>query len=143
MLHFGKRSKEQLYTLHPLLQDVMNEVLKTELIDFTIIEGYRNKYRQDKFYELGRSKVKWPNGKHNMFPSSAVDIAPYIKYEISWNSKHHIFLAGVVLACSKKLGIDMRWGGNWDRDLEPITDQDFQDLAHYELILQGEKQWVL
>jgi peptidoglycan L-alanyl-D-glutamate endopeptidase CwlK len=31
------------------------------------------------------------------------------------------------------LGVKLRWGGNWDRDGEPVTDQDFQDLVHFEL----------
>lgn len=33
-----------------------------------------------------------------------------------------------------KLGIDIRWGGNWDMDGEPVTDQNFQDLVHFELV---------
>jgi len=32
----------------------------------------------------------------------------------------------------KMLEVDLRWGGNWDMDGEPITDQDFQDLVHFE-----------
>jgi hypothetical protein len=32
------------------------------------------------------------------------------------------------------VGVMIRWGGNWDMDGEPITDQDFQDLVHFELI---------
>jgi len=36
------------------------------------------------------------------------------------------------LSVGKMLEVDLRWGGNWDMDGEPITDQDFQDLVHFE-----------
>ena len=47
---------------------------------------------------------------------------------------HCCVLAGIILTCAVKRGIKIRWGGNWDMDSEPITDQDFQDLVHYERV---------
>jgi len=133
MLHFSRKSITELETVHPSLKLVMTEALRVELIDFSIIQGHRGKAEQDRYFSLDKSKVRFPNGKHNSMPSLAVDAAPYIRYKLSWDKRHCIFLAGVILTCAKNLGIGLRWGGNWDRDLEPITDQDFQDLVHYEL----------
>ena len=133
MLQFGRKSKAELETVHPSLKLVMTESLRMELIDFSVLQGHRGKEEQDRYFKLGKSKVKFPNGKHNSMPSLAVDVVPFIKYKISWNPVHCIFLAGVVLTCAKNLGIGLRWGGNWDRDLEIMTDQDFNDLVHYEL----------
>ena len=78
--------------------------------------------------------MKWPDGKHNKMPSEAVDVVPYINGKASWDKLHCCVLAGIVLACAVRLGESVRWGGNWDMDGEPITDQDFQDLVHFELV---------
>ena len=31
------------------------------------------------------------------------------------------------------LGVRLRWGGDWDSDLE-VDDNDFDDLPHFELV---------
>jgi len=130
---FGAKSKQTLATCHLDLQWIMREALATGLIDFSITEGHRSKDRQNNLYPK-KSKVKWPNSKHNKTPSDAVDAVPYINGKASYKYEHCIFLAGIVLACAKKIGFNLRWGGNWDMDGEPVTDQDFQDLVHFERI---------
>ena len=132
--NFGKASMPKYNTLHPDLQVVANDALATEIMDFSIIEGHRGKAEQNRYYDLGKSKVKFPDGKHNKIPSEAMDAAPYINGKISWNKSHCCVLAGIILACAAQQGIKLRWGGNWDMDGEPITDQDFQDLVHYEIM---------
>ncbi len=37
-----------------------------------------------------------------------------------------------MLAAAHDLGIELRWGGDWDRDAE-FDDQTFNDLPHFEL----------
>ena len=101
-------------------------------MDFSVIEGYRPEQLQNQYYFEGKSRVKFPNGKHNQQPSKAVDIAPFVNGKVSWNKLHCCVLAGIILATGATLGTKLRWGGNWDMDLEPITDQEFQDLLHFE-----------
>lgn len=134
---FGKASMDRYLTIHKDLQKVAFQSLKLGLMDFAIVCGFRSAADQDKAYDNGKSKVKWPNSKHNPCPSRAMDLAPYINGKLSWNWYHCSVLAGIVLATAKHLGIELRWGGNWDRDGEPITDQDFQDLCHFELVDNG------
>jgi len=131
-LHFGKKSGEKLDQTSYGIQYVMREALATQVMDFSVIEGHRGKDKQDEYYASGKSKVRFPDGKHNKKPAKAVDAVPYIDGSLSWNKLHCCVLAGVILACAAKLGISIRWGGNWDMDGEPITDQDFQDLVHFE-----------
>ena len=131
--NFGKTSTSKLETVDPDLQEIMQDALESGIMDFSITEGHRGKAQQNRYFDLGKSKVKFPDGKHNKLPSEAVDAAPYINGKISWNKLHCCVLAGIILACAAKKGIKLRWGGNWDMDNEPITDQDFQDLVHYEL----------
>ncbi len=121
------------------IQLVFYEALAMGLIDITAIESRRAKARQNRLYAIDKSRVQWPNGKHNVLNpgdlAHAVDAAPCVNGKASDNWYHCIYLAGVIQACGQKLGIPIRWGGNWDRDGEPITDQDFQDLWHYEEVL--------
>jgi peptidoglycan LD-endopeptidase CwlK len=41
--------------------------------------------------------------------------------------------AGYVLATAKAMGIDLRWGGDWNRDTE-VRDNSFDDLVHFEIV---------
>lgn len=129
MPKFGRKSLDILATCHPDLQLVCNEAIK--LYDFTVLEGYRPKDKQDKAVEEGRSKTPWPISKHNTMPSRAVDIAPY---PVNWNNpERFFFLAGIMLGISAKLGKRLRWGGDFNMNGD-FDDQSFKDLPHFELI---------
>ena len=136
---YGKRSSEVLITVSFNLRLVFKEALATGLIDIAAIEGMRAKTRQNRLFKINKSKVQWPDSKHNVLNPNdlahAVDAAPYVNGKISDNWYHCIYLAGIIQSCGEKLNIPIRWGGNWDCDGEPITDQDFQDLWHYEEVL--------
>ena len=127
---FGNSSLKRLQTCHHDLQKLMHLTLERTEEDFTILQGVRTKEEQDKFYKEGKSKVKFPNSKHNIVPSMAVDIAPY---PIDWNdiARFHK-LAKVVLNCAEELNLTVRWGGDWDMDGD-TSDQTFNDLPHFEL----------
>lgn len=131
MPKFGTASTERLATADPRLQKLFNEVIKT--FDCTVIEGHRTKEKQNEYFAQGKSKLKWPEGKHCSDPSLAVDVAPYINGSISYNTNHCCYFAGYVMGIADSLGIGIRWGGDWDMDNEAMTDQTFQDLLHYEL----------
>jgi len=132
MFKWGKKSNRNRETLSPDLRTIADKVLSYNLMDCMIDCSYRNDSEQDRLYAIHRSKVKWPKSKHNQLPSLAMDLVPIINGKASWNKLHCCFLAGLVQATAKELEVKLRWGGNWDMDHEPITDQDFQDLAHFE-----------
>lgn len=125
----SKSSLAQLATCDPRLQRVLRYAI--QWIDFTVLEGHRDKASQNKAFDEGKSQVRWPNGKHNSLPSRAVDIAPY---PIDWNDRERFVLfAGVILGISGMLGIRLRWGGDWNQDWK-VKDEKFRDLGHFELI---------
>lgn len=136
---FGETSREKLNEVDPDMRRVATLALSWGIMDFTVYEGRRSKACQDRFCTLGKSRVKWPDGAHNVKNpedlAHAFDIAPVINGQISWAKTHCVALSGIILAAAAVLGVRLRWGGNWDMDGEPITDQDFQDLVHYERIL--------
>jgi peptidoglycan L-alanyl-D-glutamate endopeptidase CwlK len=135
---YGRISRSRLETVDPLLQEVFQRALNLGLIDITILQGVRSRQLQDQYYREGKSKVRWPNSKHNVKTpeekSKAVDAGPYVEGKASYAHTHCCYLAGIVQAVARSMGVEIRWGGNWDMDGEPITDQDFQDLVHYELV---------
>ena len=129
MPRFGKRSRENLATCDKRLQKVFNEVIKT--VDCSVIEGHRSKDRQNKLYVEGKTKVRYPNGRHNAKPSNAADVVPY---PIDWNDRErfHLF-AGFVIGVASGMGITLRWGGDWNMNFE-VDDNKFDDFPHFELI---------
>jgi|TARA_R110000823_G_scaffold217725_3_gene347050 peptidoglycan LD-endopeptidase CwlK len=129
MYKWGPRSIKHLVTLDERLQKVLNEVIK--YVDCSIIEGHRSGERQDRLFEEGRTKVKYPNGRHNANPSRAVDVVPY---PIDWDDRErfHLF-AGFVIGIGQSMGIRLRWGGDWNMNFE-VDDNNFDDFPHFELV---------
>ncbi len=127
---FGKKSKERLKGVDVRLVNVLNEVVK--YFDITVIEGLRSQERQDELVAQGKSKTKF--GKH--VQGKAVDIAPY---PIDWNSRDDFhYLGGFVLGVASKMGVDIRWGGDWSdsslsQSARTTKDNNFDDLVHFEI----------
>ena len=128
MPKFGRKSRERLNTCDSKLKQVFNEVIKH--VDCSILEGHRDKDRQNKLYEEGKTKVKYPNGRHNRQPSSAVDVTPY---PVDWKDRERQTLfAGFVIGVASQMGINLRWGGDWDQDFQ-VVDNRLDDFPHFEL----------
>lgn len=126
---FGAASLERRKTIHPKLQEIVDEAIKH--VNFSIVYGHRDKDSQDEAFERGVSKLQWPDSKHNSLPSKAVDVAPY---PIDWdNTNRFCYLAGIIMMIAKQKGIRLRWGGDWNEDGE-LKNNRFNDLPHFELI---------
>ena len=130
MPKFSKISEQRLRTCDKKLQNLFNFVIN--YYDCVIICGTRDMIEQNKAFDEGNSKLRWPNSKHNKLPSLAVDVAPCINGRISWDPRLYPYFAGLVKGIAICLGIDIIWGGNWNDD-EDITDNKFNDLVHFEL----------
>ena len=129
MPKFGESSRNNLNGADPKLQKLFNEIVKT--YDCKVICGFRGKDEQQKAYKERRSKVQFPHSKHNRLPAQAVDVAPY---PIDWKDLNRFYhFGGYVKAKAEEMGINIRWGGDWDGDLD-IKDQNFDDLPHFELL---------
>ena len=128
MPKFGKKSKERLATCDERLQEVFNEVI--QFVDCSVLEGHRSQERQDKLYDEGKTKVKYPRGRHNSMPSRAVDVTPY---PVDWaDRERQTLFAGFVIGVARAKGIKLRWGGDWDMDFE-VMDNRFDDFPHFEI----------
>ena len=124
MPRFGKRSKERLKGVNAKLVNVLNQLIK--IMDVTIIEGLRTESRQNELVAQGKSKTKY--SKH--LEGKAVDLAPY---PIDWEDRERFhYMGGMIRGIGQQMGVDIRWGGDWDSDGE-IKDNGFDDLVHVEI----------
>ena len=128
MPSFGKKSQERLNTCDPRLVELFEIVV--EDFDCAVLEGYREKEAQNRAFDEGKSKLRFPEGNHNKYPSLAVDVAPY---PIDWEDRDRFhYFAGFVKGVASQLGLDIRWGGDWDSDTQ-TRDNNFDDLPHFEV----------
>ena len=128
MPKFGSTSIKRLETCHEDLQQIFYQVIKH--FDCSILEGHRGEEKQNKYFDEGKSKVRFPKGRHNANPSRAVDVAPY---PIDWDDLDRFYyFAGFVKGIAAMLDIPIRWGGDWDNDTQ-VKDTGFKDLPHFEL----------
>lgn len=132
MSKFSLASEAQLATVDPRLARVLREAVNH--FDFSVIEGHRGQAAQHKAFLEGNSKLDWPRGNHNASPSRAADLAPY---PIDWSEgeKPHLrfaFMMGVVKVCADNLSVKVRFGMDWNRNLD-MRDESFLDYGHVEL----------
>lgn len=129
MAKFSEFSKNNLKNAHPKLRKVLHEVIKN--YDCRVLCSNRGEAEQNRLYNEGKSKLEFPDSKHNAEPSLAVDVVPY---PIDWNDiDRFMHFGGYVSAVADSLGIKVRWGGDWDGDFD-FNDQSFIDYPHFELI---------
>ena len=126
MPEFGKRSKSCLSEAHIDLQKVFNIVI--QIYDCSVICGHRGRAEQNKAYDKGNSKLRYPDSKHNKQPSQAVDAVPY---PIDWNDINrfkelagHVKMCAYILYSRGEINHLIRWGGDW---------KSFKDYPHYEI----------
>ena len=128
MYKFSERSRSNLSECHSDLQALAMFAIK--FVDFTIIEGHRDKVAQDNAFKEGYSKVRYPNSKHNRQPSDAFDFIPHPFN--GWHDKEGFAKVGNMMmgigAMLKWYGLiesEFEYGGNWTR---------FKDYPHIQRI---------
>lgn len=140
MPKFSKKSKRKLAECDRRLQKLFNEVIKH--YDCSIITGYRGREEQFEKYNSGLSRARWPNSKHNSIPSMAADVYPWPIPDNwgkdDWKEKVKFYmLAAIVLYEANRMGITIRWGGDFNMD-HNYRDNTFDDLGHFEIVEEGE-----
>ena len=126
--------------LHGVSMDLVKVVRKTvDRLPFTIfvVEGLRSLERQKELYAQGRTKpgrivTKTMNSKHII--GHAVDLAPFENGKIDWSdSKKFDAIALAMFASAAELGVNIRWGANWDQD-KKVREKGEDDSPHFELV---------
>lgn len=154
MNKLSDNSEAKLSTCAPVLKLIVMEVLAE--MDIGVTCGHRKRAEQDALYESGESRLKFPKGKHNRFPSEAVDLVIYHNtHKYLWcderqlhriaattntttaNVKTWIYMQYARLdmlmqLAAKRHGIELRWGGKWQH-ADGILHNRFVDLFHWEI----------
>jgi len=135
----GAKSLKALEGVHPDLVKVVKLAITLTKQDFSVLEGVRTPQRQADLYAQGRTKpgniVTWTlKSNHFINPKTgyghAVDLAPH---PLDWNDlKAFEAMAKAMFAAEKQLGINIRWGADWDDDGKP-REKGESDSPHFEL----------
>jgi len=127
MPKYSKASLKVLETLHVDLKTLLLEVINH--VDIKLTCGYRGKIAQNKAYDTGYSKLKYPNSKHNKKPAEAVDIELYPKSDAVQDI---CYIIGIIKGIALIMEIDIRCGADWNNN-DRLSDERFVDLLHLEL----------
>ena len=134
MPKFSARSLDVLAELHTDLQTLFRVVI--QYVDIALVCGYRGREAQHKAFLAGKSKVDWPNSRHNKSPSNAVD------WQLCPDSKKvedYYFVAGIIkgialaLFAQKKMFHNIRTGSDFNSN-NRVSD-DGWDAGHTELVV--------
>jgi len=129
MYEYSERSLKNLESCDRHIKFIMLEVIKR--VDCYIIWGHRGQEEQDIAFHSGYSKLKYPDSKHNVYPSQAIDVIPYPS---GWDKERNFyFLAGQIFAIAYIFNIDLRWGGDFNCDRNFYNDR-WLDLGHFEIV---------
>ena len=130
MTKFSRLSQARLDGCHPDLRAVFRVVVGR--FDCKVLEGQRGSRKQNQYFEEGKSRIRYPNGPHNANPSDAVHVVPH-PFPGWKNTVAFYFFAGYVIAVAEEMGVEIRWGGDWNRN-KRMGDQTFMDLIHFEVV---------
>lgn len=135
----------------PILQKVIGRV--GALLNITLTCGIREREAQEIAFSTGKSKVKWPQSKHNLNParnavfSLAIDLYPsdidmkVLNYQVKTPEdrirllkeyQKFYYLAGFIKATAENMGVKVKWGGDFNSDND-FTNDSFIDMPHFEL----------
>ena len=120
MFKFGKNSLKRLNELDPRLKALAVLMMSKQGIDFAIIGVDMVETEQNAAFYAGRSKVRFPNSKHNSLPARAYDRVPYpipLNAVGDWDDKSPLWdqLAALEQQCAEELGIEIVNSIPWDR----------------------------
>ena len=116
----GATSLARLKGVHPDLVKVVKRAIELTKQDFTVLEGLRTKERQKQLVAKGASKTM--NSYH--ITGHAVDIAPIVNGQVSWDWKYYYPVRDAMKAAAKELGVKIEWGGDW---------KSFKDGPHWQI----------
>jgi len=125
----SQRSLERLSGAHPDLARVIKRAATISSMDFTVLEVLRTVERQRQLVAQGASRTM--NSRHlpgKDGKSRAVDIAPMIDGEVTWDWPLYRKLAPVFKQAAQDEGVPIEWGGDW---------KTFKDGPHWQLPLKA------
>lgn len=134
MFKLSKRSLDTAKDCNPKIIDLIKLAITRTPIDFGVawMGGKRTAEEQNQLFKAGNSErdgyVKI--SKHQS--GDAIDLIVFVGNKVVDNKEMLCVVAGVMFTCAAELGIDLRWGLDWNRNGD-IRDNKFNDQYHFEL----------
>lgn len=110
----GNKSIVKLSSCQPELRRLIKRVaegvdrgdLRPLVEDITVLCGFRDEKEQEAAFASGLSTKRWPDSKHNVLPSMAVDAVPY---PVDWkDTKAFEALRAYTQGVAAGMGIPLR-----------------------------------
>ena len=144
---FSEKSLKELATVDPQLVKVVVRARAWSRVAFEVSQGARTIDQQREYFAKGASKVNpdayaskdalYKAAKHVVGPgcplSRAVDVFVPGQPGGSYDKSALAYVAGVMEAAAKSLGVNIRWGGNFASDGILYKPGTFVDGPHFEL----------
>jgi len=136
--NLSDKSMSRLRGVDPKLVQVVQRAIELTTQDFLVLCGVRTKEEQAQLYAQGRTKpgpiVTWTLQSRHLPASDgygkAVDLVPY---PVDWNDLSKFdAIAKAMMTAGEELGVEIRWGADWDRDGVP-RERGESDSPHFEL----------
>lgn len=148
----GERSRAKLERVHHGIVGVVNRAIVLTRQDFCVHDGVRTVEQQRAMVASGASKTM--KSRHLVQADGfghAVDLVPWINGQPRWEWKPIYVIAAAMRRACIEQGVQLTWGGVWDRRLTDLPDTpegieaavkaycarhpgpDFIDGPHYEL----------
>lgn len=132
------KSRTNLTGVHPNLVKCVLAAAETCPVEFRVIEGVRSLERQKELYAIGRTKpgrkVTWTlNSKHRIQADGTAHAVDLLPAPYDWkDTKPFDIVAKAMFDAAHKLGIEIRWGADWDEDGQP-RERGETDSPHFEI----------
>ena len=109
----GTRSLQKLEGVNPDLVAVVSRAIELSKQDFSVICVLRTVKEQEALVAKGASQTM--KSKH--LEGNAVDLAAYCDDGIRWELNLYDEIADAMLKAAKELGVTLRWGAAWHKNL--------------------------
>lgn len=122
------KCEEMLAVAHKDLQIWFRNLVKPKFTQAHISCSFRNKEDQEDAFLDGKTKLHWPNSKHNKTPAEALDL-----FQLDYNGMAcwpWAFFRDIAKA-SDETRAQIEWGGVWTK---------LGDANHYEIISKDHAQ---
>lgn len=151
-----QRDHDRMVGLHPDMARVVNRAAQITEVAFMVVEGVRSdetcrvnygKGRTAKeclakgvparYTKPGAAKVTWLsnpyNSKHRKNAQGVGEAIDLLPAPYDWkDTKPFDLVAKAMFAAAKELGVDIRWGADWDEDGKP-REKGETDSPHFEM----------
>lgn len=96
-------------------------------LTFDVTEGLRSAKRQEELFNSGASTIR-SGGRHQT--GHAVDVMVKVNGQGRWDWPLYFKAAQAFRSAAMELGVPVRWGGVWDKQLSQYADPEKESQAY-------------